>query len=64
MWIEFFLKLISEFKMKNKLEKGTAMKKALIATAVTASFLSGCASIPMESKDQSDMAKQFTPPFQ
>lgn len=38
------------------------MNKVLIATAVAASFLSGCASVPMESNEQTDMAKKFIPP--
>jgi hypothetical protein len=38
------------------------MKKILLATAVTASFLSGCASVPMETKEQGEMAKKFNPP--
>lgn len=38
------------------------MNKLLLAIAVAASFLSGCASVPMESNEQSDMAKKFNGP--
>jgi len=38
------------------------MKKVLVATVVVAVFLSGCASVPMESKDASDRAKMFGAP--
>ena len=38
------------------------MKKLLIAIAVIVSLLSGCASVPMESKELTDMAKKFNPP--
>ena len=38
------------------------MKRALIVFAVAALFLSSCASVPMESKDQADIAKKFNPP--
>ncbi len=38
------------------------MKKTLIATAMATSLLAGCASVPMESKESSDMAKRFSPP--
>lgn len=38
------------------------MNKVLLATAVAASFLSGCASVPMESNEQTEMAKKFIPP--
>ncbi len=38
------------------------MKKALIAAALATTILSGCASIPMESTEQSNMAKKFAPP--
>jgi hypothetical protein len=38
------------------------MKKVLLAAAVAVSFLSGCASVPMEGKEQSEMAKKFDPP--
>lgn len=38
------------------------MKKIFIATAVATSLLAGCASVPMESKESSDMAKKFNPP--
>ena len=38
------------------------IKKVLLATAVAVTFLSGCASVPMEGKEQTDMAKKFDPP--
>lgn len=38
------------------------MKKALIAAALATTILSGCASIPMESTEQSNMAKKFASP--
>ncbi|SER10534.1 Protein of unknown function [Amphritea atlantica] len=38
------------------------MNKLLIATAVATSLLAGCASVPMESKEKADVAKQFNPP--
>ncbi|HHQ4564251.1 DUF2846 domain-containing protein [Aeromonas veronii] len=38
------------------------MKKLVVAAAVMASLLSGCASVPMESTDRSDMAKKFILP--
>lgn len=38
------------------------MKKILIATAVAVTFLSGCASVPMESEEQSIAAKKFSAP--
>lgn len=38
------------------------MKKLLLATAVAALYLAGCASVPMESKEKTDVAKSFTPP--
>ncbi|WP_439136273.1 DUF2846 domain-containing protein [Pseudomaricurvus sp.] len=38
------------------------MKKILIATTVVTSLLSGCASVPMESENNSDMAKKFSLP--
>ncbi len=38
------------------------MKKLLIATAVATSLLAGCASVPMESKEESNSAKKFSPP--
>jgi hypothetical protein len=64
-WIEIFLKINGEFKMINKLEEGSAMKKVLGATVMVVVFLSGCASVPMESKEASDRAKKFgSPPFE
>lgn len=38
------------------------MKNTLLITAIAVSFLSGCASIPMESPENTAMAKQFNPP--
>ena len=38
------------------------MKKVLIATVLAASFLTGCASVPMESAEKSDAAKKFNAP--
>lgn len=38
------------------------MKKILIVTAVVTSLLAGCASVPMESKEITDIAKKFSPP--
>lgn len=38
------------------------MRIVVLATALAVSLLSGCASVPMESKEQSDMAKKFSPP--
>ncbi|CAA0125035.1 Uncharacterised protein [Halioglobus japonicus] len=38
------------------------MKIVLITTAMTISLLSACASVPMESAEQSDRAKLFSPP--
>lgn len=38
------------------------MKKILITAVLSVSFLSGCASVPMESKEQSEMAKTFGSP--
>ena len=38
------------------------MKKVLIATAIAVSFLSGCASVAMDSPENTLMAKQFNPP--
>ncbi len=38
------------------------MKIALTITAVMVSFLTGCASVPMENKEQSESAKKFTSP--
>lgn len=38
------------------------MKNVLFATAIATSLLSGCASVPMESKENSDMAKKFSAP--
>lgn len=38
------------------------MNKILLATAVVTSLLSGCASVPMESKEASILAKTFEPP--
>ncbi|SFG69809.1 DUF2846 domain-containing protein [Neptunomonas qingdaonensis] len=38
------------------------MKKVVLCAAVTVSLLSGCASVPMESLEQTEMAKQFNAP--
>lgn len=38
------------------------MKKILMVAVLSALFLSGCASVPMTSKEQSDMAKTFDSP--
>lgn len=38
------------------------MKKIFVATAVAASLLSGCASVPMDSPEKAALAKQFNPP--
>ncbi|WP_432474587.1 DUF2846 domain-containing protein [Amphritea sp. HPY] len=38
------------------------MKKIFIATAVAASLLSGCASVPMDTPEKAALAKQFNPP--
>jgi len=38
------------------------MKKLLVAAAVLASFLSGCATVPVEDKRSADAAKTFTEP--
>ena len=38
------------------------MKKVLMAIVVATSLLAGCATVPMESKEQTNMAKMFNPP--
>jgi hypothetical protein len=38
------------------------MSKYVAAVALAAALISGCASVPMESKEASAMAKQFNPP--
>jgi len=38
------------------------MKKVFLATALAASLLSGCASVPMDSPEKTALAKQFNPP--
>ena len=38
------------------------MKKLFITAAITMTLLTGCASVLMESKSNSDMAKKFSPP--
>ena len=38
------------------------MKKVLLAMAVSISLLSGCASVPMESAEDSKLAKEFNSP--
>ncbi|WP_259365616.1 DUF2846 domain-containing protein [Colwellia sp. MB02u-6] len=38
------------------------MNKILAAVLVTASLMGGCTSVPMESKEKSEQAKQFNSP--
>jgi len=38
------------------------MSKYVVAAALAAALISGCASVPMESKEASAKAKQFNPP--
>ena len=38
------------------------MKHILLAVVASASLLSGCASVPMESSEKSELARQFNPP--
>lgn len=38
------------------------MQKVLMAIVVATSLLAGCATVPMESKEQTNMAKLFSPP--
>lgn len=38
------------------------MKKVFVAAVVAVSFLSGCASVPMESPEKTAEAKKFNPP--
>ncbi len=38
------------------------MKKVLLVTAITASLLTGCATVPMESKEATEKAKAFEKP--
>lgn len=38
------------------------MSKMLVVAALALSLLAGCASVPMESAEKSDMAKKFSPP--
>lgn len=38
------------------------MSKYVVAVALAAALISGCASVPMESKEASAKAKQFNPP--
>ncbi|WP_054341160.1 DUF2846 domain-containing protein [Neptunomonas antarctica] len=38
------------------------MKKVVLFAAVTVSLLSGCSSVPMESLEQTEMAKRFNSP--
>jgi len=44
------------------IKKGDAMKNVLMAIIVATSLLAGCATVPMESKEQTNMAKMFNPP--
>lgn len=43
-------------------KKELAMPKILLIPIVALSVLAGCASVPMESAEKSDMAKKFSPP--
>lgn len=43
-------------------KKGNTMKKVFMAIAVAMSLLAGCATVPMESQEKSNMAKMFNPP--
>lgn len=47
---------------RSQLKEGRMMKKALLTAALAILFLSGCASVPMESLEQSDAAKEFSAP--
>ncbi|WP_426369459.1 DUF2846 domain-containing protein [Pseudocolwellia sp. HL-MZ7] len=38
------------------------MNKVLLTIAVTASLITGCTSVPMESKEKSELAKQYNSP--
>ena len=38
------------------------MKNVILAVVVFASLLSGCATVPMESNEESNLAKEFSPP--
>ena len=38
------------------------MKNVLVGIAVAASMLSGCASVPMESAEKTEVAREFNPP--
>lgn len=42
-------------------KKGITMKNLLIAILVATSLLAGCATVPMESKEKTNMAKMFNP---
>jgi hypothetical protein len=53
--VSFFLRIIYE---KGK----ETMYKELLLIALVSAVFSGCASIPMESTENSDMAKKFNPP--
>jgi starvation-inducible outer membrane lipoprotein len=44
------------------IKKGNVMKNVLMASLVATSLLAGCATVPMESKEQTNMAKMFNPP--
>ena len=43
-------------------KQGKVMRKNLLVAATMLTILSGCASVPMESKDKSDLAKKFSAP--
>lgn len=38
------------------------MKNVILAIAITLSLLSGCASVPMETSENTQLARQFNPP--
>lgn len=43
-------------------KKGKEMNKVIAAVVVTASLMGGCTSVPMETKEKSEQAKQFNAP--
>lgn len=47
---------------RSQFYKGKIMKYILIPLALALSFLSGCASVPMESAEKTEVARQFNPP--
>ncbi len=62
----FYTLVMQKFEQQSTIahnfKNGKTMKKIFIATAVATSLLAGCASVPMESKENSDMAKKFSTP--